>query len=96
VSSATPAISTAISPGVCKKPRLTMSVVAPVGGCEDLSKSRTAPVSAMREGAGQDRNEVADEGVAWARRLGHWLLEEEERRRPEAREEERLPREVCC
>ncbi len=43
VSKTTPAICAAISGGVCKKPRLTIWVVAPTGGCED-SKEQQARV----------------------------------------------------
>jgi hypothetical protein len=42
----TPTISAAISGGVCKKPRLTIRVVAPAGGWDALNSSRMAPVSA--------------------------------------------------
>ncbi|MDQ3911220.1 MAG: hypothetical protein M3305_05510, partial [Actinomycetota bacterium] len=76
--------------------RFTMSVVAPVGGCEERNCKRSAPVKASesascsrtrerhafredarvveqaeeseRDGPGEDRHEVSDQGVAWARR----------------------------
>src|ERR687889_2561948 len=42
----TPTINAAISGGVCKKPRLTIRVVAPVGGWDEFRSSSTAPVRA--------------------------------------------------
>ncbi|MDQ3924983.1 MAG: hypothetical protein M3309_13895, partial [Actinomycetota bacterium] len=38
----TPTISIVISNGVCKSPRLTIKVVAPVGGCEERNKGLEA------------------------------------------------------
>jgi hypothetical protein len=46
-----PPISAAISDGACRNPRLTISVVAPVGGCEEFRRRSTAPVSARESEA---------------------------------------------
>src|SRR5215212_7381744 len=54
----TPAISAAISGGVCRNPRLTISVVAPVGGCEKFKRRSTAPVSARESEAAPIRADV--------------------------------------
>jgi hypothetical protein len=54
----TPTISIAISSGVCKSPRLTIKVVAPVGGCEERRRSSTAPVSATESAAAPVRASV--------------------------------------
>jgi hypothetical protein len=53
----TPTISIVISSGVCKSARLTMSVVAPVGGWEERRSSRIAPVSCQRERPGPHTRE---------------------------------------
>ena len=55
VSITTPIMSIAISSGVCKSPRLTIKVVAPVGGWEERRSSSTAPVSASESAAAPAR-----------------------------------------
>jgi hypothetical protein len=54
----TPIISIVISSGVCKSPRLTIKVVAPVGGCEERNNNRTAPVKASESAAAPTRASV--------------------------------------
>ncbi len=58
VSMTTPSISIVISSGICKSPRLTMSVVASVGGCEERRSSRTAPVKSNESAAAPVRASV--------------------------------------
>jgi len=54
VSSTKPVIGTAISPGVCKKPRLTRSVVAPLAGARtEQEQERPRERSRPRAGAGR-------------------------------------------
>jgi hypothetical protein len=54
----TPIATASNSAGLCNSPRLTMSTVAPAGGCEDRKRSRTAPVTAVESVAAPTRARV--------------------------------------
>jgi hypothetical protein len=54
----TPIATASNSDGLCNSPRLTMSTVAPAGGCEDRKRSRTAPVTAVESVAAPTRARV--------------------------------------
>src|SRR5215208_3555013 len=54
----TPMATTSNSDGLCNSPRLTMSTVAPAGGCEARRRSRIPPVSAVESVAAPTRARV--------------------------------------